>query len=105
MKDNPSIHVKTPKVEKKIPTFIQENKINELMNMPDRTTMVGKRDHAMLELFYATGIRLSELVGLNIGSVSHNENILKVFCFPIFKNFSFSLKPAVYHVSNFQTIS
>ena len=78
VEDNPSIHVKTPKVEKKIPTFIQENKINELMNMPDRATMTGKRDHAMLELFYATGIRLSELVGLNIGSVDHSNNLIKV---------------------------
>ena len=40
--------------------------------------MRGKRDYAILELFYATGIRLSELVGLNIGSLNHEENLLKV---------------------------
>ena len=76
--DNPAIHVKTPKVEKKIPTFIQSNKIDDLMNMPDTTTKIGKRDRAILELFYATGIRLSELVGLNIGSVNPDDQLLKV---------------------------
>jgi len=76
--DNPAIHVKTPKIEKKVPTFIQENKINDLMNLPDCTTLIGKRDKAILELFYATGIRLSELVGLNIGSVNVTERTIKV---------------------------
>jgi site-specific recombinase XerD len=46
--------------------------------LPNKRSLIGKRDHAILELFYATGIRLSELVGLNIGSVNSNENLLKV---------------------------
>jgi len=75
---NPAIHVKTPKIEKKVPTFIQENKIQDLMNLPDQITPVGIRDKAILELFYATGIRLSELVGLNIGSVNPTERTIKV---------------------------
>ena len=78
IKDNPAHHVQTPKIEKKIPKFIQENKIEKLMNLPNKRSLIGKRDHAILELFYATGIRLSELVGLNIGSVNSNENLLKV---------------------------
>ena len=78
IKDNPAHHVQTPKIEKKIPNFIQENKIEKLMNLPNKRSLIGKRDHAILELFYATGIRLSELVGLNIGSVNSNENLLKV---------------------------
>lgn len=76
--DNPAIHVKTPKIEKKVPTFIQENKIHDLMNLPDCSTLIGKRDIAILELFYATGIRLSELVSLNIGSVNVVEKTIKV---------------------------
>ena len=76
--DNPAIHLKTPKVEKRIPTFVQSNKIEELMAMPDTTSRIGKRDKAILELFYATGIRLSELTGLNIGSINPHEKILKV---------------------------
>jgi len=76
--DNPALHVKTPKIEKRIPTFIQSAKIENLMNMPDTSTLIGWRDKAILELFYATGIRLSELVGLNIGSVNQHDNTLKV---------------------------
>ena len=76
--DNPAIHIKTPKVEKKIPTFIQENKIEDLMKMPSAVTLIGKRDRAILELFYATGIRLNELAGLNIGSVKPQEKLLRV---------------------------
>ena len=76
--DNPAIHIKTPKVEKKIPTFIQENKIEDLMKMPSAVTLIGKRDRAILELFYATGIRLNELAGLNIGSVNPQGKLLRV---------------------------
>jgi len=78
LKINPSEHVKSPKIEKHIPSFIQENKIEQLMNLPDNNTIKGSRDHAILELFYATGIRLSELVGLNIESVNYEERIIKV---------------------------
>ena len=78
IRDNPAIHIKTPKVEKKIPTFVQENKIEDLMKMPDAGTLIGKRDRAILELFYATGIRLNELAGLNIGSVNQQEQLLRV---------------------------
>ena len=78
IKDNPAIHVRTPKMEKRIPTFVQSKKIDDLMNMPDTSTLIGRRDKAILELFYATGIRLSELVGLNIGSVNPKKKTLKV---------------------------
>lgn len=78
IKDNPAVHVKTPKIEKRIPTFVQINKIDELMDSPDTSTLTGLRDKAMLELFYATGIRLSELVGINIGSVNPSDDLVKV---------------------------
>ena len=78
IRDNPAIHIKTPKVEKNIPTFVQENKIEDLMKMPNAVTLIGKRDRAILELFYATGIRLNELAGLNIGSVNPQEKLLRV---------------------------
>ena len=76
--DNPASHVKTPKIPKNIPNFIHLNKIDDLMKKPDKNTLIGKRDRAILELFYATGIRLSELVSLNIGSINYNDNLLKV---------------------------
>ena len=76
--DNPTIHVKTPKVSKNIPTFFQERWIETLMNSPNTSTLIGLRDKAIIELFYATGVRLSELVALNIGSVDPATNLLKV---------------------------
>ena len=80
IKNNPAINVQTPKIEKQIPNFVQLNKIKELMEQPkkEKRVLIRKRDHAILELFYATGIRLSELVGLNVGSVNHDESLLKV---------------------------
>ena len=76
--NNPTIHVKTPKVSKNIPTFVQERWIATLMDSPDTSTLIGLRDKAIIELFYATGVRLSELVALNIGSVDPVTNLLKV---------------------------
>ena len=48
------------------------------MGIPDEKTLIGKRDLAILELFYATGIRLSELVSLNIGSINYHDRLVKV---------------------------
>ena len=76
--DSPASHIKSPKVEKNIPKFIQVNKIKYLMEIPDKNSSIGKRDIAILELFYATGMRLSELVSLNIGSVNSNDNLVRV---------------------------
>ena len=76
--NNPSIHIRTPKLEKKIPNYVQQDKIDYLMDLPDKTTLIGIRDKAILELFYATGIRLSELAGLNIESINRFDNTLKV---------------------------
>ena len=76
--DNPANFIKSPKIKSKIPITIQENKINELMNLPKLDTIIGLRDKAILELFYATGIRLSELVGLNLNSINRYENLIKV---------------------------
>ena len=76
---NPTLFLSTPKVSKKLPNFIDENIINELMDQPDIRTEKGLRDRAMLELFYSTGMRLSELINLNIGSIDEKNNLVKVF--------------------------
>ena len=76
--NNPANFVKSPKINNNIPISIQINKIEKLMSQPDLKTLIGIRDRAILELFYATGIRLNELVGLNIESINLNENLIKV---------------------------
>ena len=78
IKNNPASFIKTPKIKNKIPIYVQNNKINELMKLPDLSKIIGVRDRAILETFYATGIRLSELTGINLGSFNIEENLVKV---------------------------
>jgi len=79
IEDNVTIHVKTPKVPKSLPNFVSKNLIETLMNAPPADTIAGLRDRAILELFYSTGIRLSELVNLNIGDFQPEKKLVRVF--------------------------
>lgn len=67
--DNPTRLLKPPKIDKNIPTLITEQQISRLLATPDTDTPHGLRDKALLELMYATGLRVSEAVGLNFGNV------------------------------------
>ena len=75
---NPTLFLSSPKISKKLPDFIDEKMINELMNQPDLGSEKGLRDKAVLELFYSTGMRLSELINLNISSVDDKNNLIRV---------------------------
>lgn len=75
---NPAAEVRTPKTPKSLPVFISEKLIDELMNIPDLGTMNGIRDKAILELFYSTGMRLSELVQLNFGDFQFEQQLIRV---------------------------
>lgn len=63
---DPSIHMEAPKQERKAPTVLTVADTNTLLDCPKTASAAGKRDKAMLELLYATGIRVSELVSLNV---------------------------------------
>lgn len=67
--DNPTRLLKPPKIDRNIPTLITEQQISRLLAAPDTDTPHGLRDKALLELMYATGLRVSEAVGLNFGNV------------------------------------
>jgi integrase/recombinase XerD len=67
---NPADDIKAPKVEKKLPDILSVEEVAALLAMPEGTTPKGKRDRAMLELLYATGIRVSELIGLSLSDVN-----------------------------------
>ncbi|MCB2203750.1 tyrosine recombinase [bacterium] len=62
---NPTVNLHSIKIERTLPTFVDEESIDALLRLPDTTTVEGARDAAILELFYSTGMRLSELVALN----------------------------------------
>ncbi|NHZ84562.1 MAG: tyrosine recombinase XerC [Planctomycetia bacterium] len=77
VENNPSIYVKTPKSTKPLPNYIDEKMIDKLMNAPPNNN-IGLRDRAILELFYSTGIRLSELININFGNIDFRNNLIKV---------------------------
>lgn len=66
---NPAEKLHTPRVEKKAPTVLSFEEVERLLIQPDRESVTGARDAAMMELLYATGIRVSELMSLNIEDV------------------------------------
>ena len=78
IQENISIHINSPKVPKKLPNFVDKNLIDTLMKTPSLDTHIGIRDRAVLELFYSTGIRLSELVNMNIGDFEINKKLIRV---------------------------
>lgn len=66
---DPTVHIETPQTELKLPKVLNTEEVEALLNTPDLTTALGIRDKAMLELMYATGMRVSELINLNINDV------------------------------------
>ena len=75
---NPALNVSSPKLEKRLPQYLDEKTVGSLMAQPDCSTPEGVRDAAILELFYSTGIRLSELIGLWLTDVDFRNNTIKV---------------------------
>lgn len=67
---NPTRHVKAEKVERKLPQILTSHEVEQLLEQPRCVDLKGYRDHAMLEVLYATGIRVSELISLNIENVN-----------------------------------
>ncbi len=76
--DNSWEIVATPKKGRKLPRFLYADEVLELLEAPPRETLLGKRDRALLEVIYGSGIRVSELVSLDINSVDMDEGLLKV---------------------------
>lgn len=74
---DPTIHVETPKIEKRLPRVLTPQEVEKLLSAPDRRTPSGLRDYAMLELLYATGIRVSELVSLQSTDVHLSSGFLR----------------------------
>lgn len=78
LSDNPIAAVSTPKQEKKLPKFLYNQEIDLLMKAPDLKKPLGIRDKAILETLYASGIRVSELTGLNLKDLDFSEEYIKV---------------------------
>jgi integrase/recombinase XerC len=75
---NPAAVVSYPKSGKKLPEYLSVDDVFSLISLPPRETTLGKRDAALLELLYSTGIRVSELVGLDVSSVNIVDSVVRV---------------------------
>lgn len=78
IQQDPFRAVTQPKTKKSIPKPLTETQVVNLLNSPDETHNMGCRDKAMLELMYATGLRVSELVALKLMEVNLNQGVIRV---------------------------
>ena len=74
---DPSEHLRTPKMWQTIPKFLNLDQIERLLALPDRSRPAGLRDRAMLELLYASGLRVSELCGLGVSDLNLEMGVLR----------------------------
>ena len=79
VKNSPLNDLVTPKQEKYLPESMSEAEVDKLLNSPDVTNKIENRDKAMIEMLYATGMRISELVNLKITDVDMKRCVVKVF--------------------------
>jgi len=75
---NPVTTIKTPKQDKKLPKFLEYEQVMRLLNTPPANTWLGARDRAILEVLYSTGMRVSELVGLNMDDVDFLSEVIHI---------------------------
>ena len=75
---DPGALVATPKREVRMPAHLSESEMERLIAAPAGDSPLGRRDHAILELFYASGLRLSELVGLDLDDVNLSTKMVRV---------------------------
>ncbi len=75
---DPTVNVETPRGWKRLPKTLSTLEVDALLVQPDQSTLLGLRDKAMLELLYATGLRVSELVGLRLQDVNLERGFLVV---------------------------
>ena len=79
IRDSPMLKVVTPKSRKRLPLFVEENQIESLLNEVEFDEgFVGERDKLIIELFYVTGIRLSELINIKTLDINFDNNLIKV---------------------------
>ena len=75
---SPFSEVISPKQEKYLPASMSESEVEKLLNSPDASKDIEQRDKAMIEMLYATGMRISELVNLKITDIDMNRSVIKV---------------------------
>ncbi|SMN15371.1 Site-specific recombinase XerD [uncultured Candidatus Thioglobus sp.] len=75
---NPTGKLHHPKQQRKLPVFLDVNEVENLLDAPDSKTLFGMRDRAMLELLYSCGLRVSELINLQLTHLNTNEEYIRI---------------------------
>ncbi|HEY7986392.1 MAG TPA: site-specific tyrosine recombinase XerD [Methylophilaceae bacterium] len=75
--EDPTLQLDSPKLPRSLPKSLTEEEVVALLNQPDENEMLGLRDRAMLEMLYATGLRVSELVNIKVAEVSLSEGVVR----------------------------
>ena len=78
VREDPTLRVAAPKKARRLPKYLSESQVEVLLATPNVETTLGLRDRAMLETLYATGLRVSELVGLKLAQVGLAEGVVRV---------------------------
>jgi len=76
--EDPSFDVELPKFGRSLPKFISEADVERLLAAPDVETLLGLRDRTMFELLYACGLRVSELVGMEVSHLNLNQGLVRI---------------------------
>ena len=76
---SPIERTSSPKLDKRLPSFLTLDEVERLLNAPDLSTPQGQRDRALLELLYASGLRVSELVNLDLGEINLGTSEIRVW--------------------------
>ena len=77
LQDNPSAQLEAPRASRSLPRTLGSEEVESLLEAPQRSSPRGRRDAAMLELLYATGLRVSELLGLRLGDLQLDAGYLR----------------------------
>ncbi len=72
-------NIETPKLDKQLPKFLYQNEIEMMFNTIDKTTSIGKRDYALLELLYGSGLRVSEICTITEKNLDFSNEMIKVY--------------------------
>lgn len=78
VENDPTAKVESPKLERKLPDIISEKEVEALMKAPELTQPVGIRDRALLEVLYATGMRVTELTSLQVSQVNLRQGVVRL---------------------------
>ncbi len=78
LSEDPTVSIAAPKLGRNLPATLSETDVDDLLAAPDTSTALGYRDRAMLEVLYASGLRVSELVGLKLSEINFRQGLLRV---------------------------